>query len=118
MTYFRARRGHFVSVTVALTVLCSLIPVPVNAQAAQQPRIRLLVKVRTPIAKDIELALPLAGAMALTPGQSGNAQVETFLSRHSVRRIAPLYPDIVRLKKEQGLSDLEIANRTRQKFAR
>ena len=117
MTFFRTLRGHFVSVTVALAVLCSLIPTPVNAQAAKQPPIRLLVKVRTSLAKDIELALPLAGAMALTPGQSGNAQVEAFLSRHSVRRVAPLYPDIVRLKKEQGLSDLEIANRTRQKFA-
>lgn len=119
MTFFRVLRKHFVSATVALAVLCALIPAPVNAQAAkykQQP-IRLLVKVRTALAKDIELALPLAGAMALTPGQSGNAQVETFLSRHSVRSIAPLYPDIVRLKKEQGLSDLEIANRTRQKFA-
>ena len=119
MTFLRTLRGHFVSVTVALAVLCSLIPTPVNAQAAKykQSPIRLLVKVRSSLAKDIEFGLPLAGAMALTPGQSGNAQVEAFLSRHSVRRIAPLYPDIVRLKKEQGLSDLEIANRTRQKFA-
>jgi hypothetical protein len=118
MTFFRVLRKHFVSVTVALAVLCAL-PAPENAQAAKykQSPIRLLIKVRTALAKDIELALPLTGAMALTPGQSGNAQVEAFLSRHSVRSIAPLYPDIVRLKKEQGLSDLEIANRTRQKFA-
>src|SRR5271166_1519743 len=39
------------------------------------------------------------------------------MNRHSTRRMAPVYPEIVRLKREQGLSDLEIATRVRQRFA-
>jgi subtilisin family serine protease len=75
-----------------------------------------LVKVRPAFAKEIESALPVS-QMALTPGQSGNADLETFLSSHQIRRIRPLYPDIVRLKKT-GLTDIQIATLTREKFTR
>jgi Subtilase family/FG-GAP-like repeat/Domain of unknown function DUF11 len=75
-----------------------------------------LVKVRPAFAKELESALPV-NQMALTPGQSGNANVETFLSSHQIRRIRPLYPDIVRLKKT-GLTDIQIATLTRQKYTR
>lgn len=79
--------------------------------------VRVLVKVREPLAGEIEGALPLA-TMNLVPGQSGVAQVEAFLSRHHAQKLTPVYPDIVRLKKTQGASDLEIATNIRQKFAK
>lgn len=79
--------------------------------------VRLLVKVREPLAGEIEAALPLA-TMYLVAGQSGVPQVESFLSRHSAQKLTPVYPGIVKLKKTEGLSDLEIATSIREKFAK
>ncbi len=79
--------------------------------------VRLLVKIREPLAGEIEAALPLA-TLYLVAGQSGVPQVESFLSRHSVEKLTPVYPGIVKLKKTQGLSDLEIVTRIRGKFAK
>ena len=90
-----------------------------RSEAADTPRTtgKLLVKVRAPLAKSIESALPLQ-TMQLVAGQTGNAQIDRFLARYSVRRARPLYPDIVRLKKERGLTDLQIAATVRQRFDR
>ena len=92
-----------------------------QAQQAPTPRpqgpVRLVVKVHGTLAQNIESALPLA-EMALLPGQSGDPSIEDFMRRHGARRLAPLYPGIVRLKREQGLSDAEIAARMRQQFPR
>lgn len=109
-------RSQINIIGILLAAFVAVLPAAITTRGQEAP-IRLVVKVRGSMAGDIEPALPLSN-MTLAPGQSGNARVETFLNRHFARRIAPLYPDIVRLKKEQGLSDLEIAIRTRQRYAR
>ncbi len=87
---------------------------PSNYRASE---VRVLAKIKPSLAKQIESALPLSG-MLLLPGQSGNADVETFVSRHSVSRLVPLYPGIVKIKKQSGLTDLQIATSTREVFAK
>ncbi len=109
-------KRHLLGAVVIFIVLLGLIPQAVNGQVPAAP-VRVLVKVRSPLANEIEPALPVT-EMALVPGQSQNFRVETFLSRHSARRIAPLYPQIVRLKKATGLSDSEISTGIRQTYAR
>ena len=76
---------------------------------------RLIVKVQAPLAKSMELALPLQ-TMEIVAGETGNVHIDQFLSRFSVRKTHPLYPSIVRLKKQQGLTDLQIATAIRQRF--
>ena len=78
--------------------------------------IRVLVKVRAPLAQDIEAALPLSN-MTLVPGQPASARVQTFMTRHAPRKVTPMYPEIVRTKKVRGLSERQIADATRQRFA-
>jgi subtilisin family serine protease len=109
-------RRRLLTVAVTLIALFGLVA-SVAGIAGREQVVRVLVKVRSPLAKDIESALPLT-EMVLVPGLSGNAHVESFLSRHSARKIAPLYPEIVRLKNENGLSDIEIATGIRKRFAK
>ncbi len=109
-------KRQLLGAVVIFIVLLGLIPQAVNGQVPAAP-VRVLVKVRSPLANEIEPALPVT-EMALVPGQSQNSRVETFLSRHSARRIASLYPQIVRLKKATGLSDSEISTGIRQTYAR
>jgi len=88
-----------------------------RGDAAELPKSsgRLIVKVRTPLAKSIESALPLQ-TMEVVAGETGSARVDQFLSRFSVHKAHPLYPGIVRLKKRQGLTDLQIATTIRQRY--
>lgn len=54
--------------------------------------------------------------MELVAGQTESAQIDQFLSGHSAHKARPLYPGIVRLKKQRGLTDFRIATATRQKY--
>ena len=87
-----------------------------RAQAPAPSTQRIVVKLRSTLSASLEASLPLQ-QMFLTPGASGSQPVESFLTRHSVRRVAPLYPEIVRTKKTEGLTDLQIATRLQQRFA-
>jgi subtilisin family serine protease len=110
-------RRRFLSLAVTLILALSLTPSVAGTGGDESSAVRLLVKLRPVLAKEFESALPLMD-MTLAPGSSGNSQVENFLSRHAVRKITPLYPQMVRLKRVQGLSDLEIATGIRQKFGK
>src|SRR5262249_16952957 len=104
-----------------LAAACFLALLPFLSRVARgnepHARKRLIVKVRASLAKDIEASLPLS-TMALNPGQSGNATAEAFLGRHRVHKFSALYPGIVRLKKTQNLSDIQVASAVRQRFAK
>jgi subtilisin family serine protease len=86
------------------------------AQSPAPPIQRIVVKFRSSLATSVESALPLQ-QMYLTPGMSGSPQVESFLARYAAKKVAPLYPGTVRVKKIQGLSDFQIATQLRQQFA-
>jgi subtilisin family serine protease len=87
-----------------------------TAQTTATSPVRVLVKMRSSLAKDVESALPIQ-TMEVIAGQSGNARVDAFLLKHAAHKARPLYPGIVRAKKQRGLSDLQIATLTRQKYA-
>ena len=74
------------------------------------------MKLRPPLARQVESVSPAPSSStsksAFPPGASD------FLSRHSVRRLYPLYPQLVEAKRQSGLSDRELALRVRQRFAK
>jgi hypothetical protein len=111
-------RRRILRVLAALVVLLGVLPSTFRTFAAKpkQNAVRILVKIKASLASNIEAALPLTTDMMLIPGQSGSASVEAFLARRPVRKLAPLYPEIVRAKKKSGLTEFELATRTRQKF--
>jgi len=109
-------RRRLLALAVALFSFVSLVPSAVGTDTPERG-LRILVKLHSPLAQAIESALPLT-KMALLAGESGKADIEAFLSRHSIQKIAPLHPEIVRLKKTNGLSDLEIATGIRQRFVK
>src|SRR5579872_4766278 len=81
-----------------------------RSDAAESPKSsgKVLVKVRASLAQSIESVLPLQ-TMEIVSGKTGNARVDGFLSRYSVSKARPMYPGMTRLKKQKGLTDLQIA---------
>src|SRR5437588_3148989 len=78
---------------------------------------RVVVKLRAPLAADVEAELPM-NRLALSVGGAHSSRVQAFVARHPVRTLAPLYGDLVRIKKQTGLTEAEIVSRMKQKFAR
>ncbi len=78
---------------------------------------RVVVKLRAPLAADVEAELPMS-QLALSAGGAHSSHVQAFMARHPVRTVAPLYGDLVRIKKQTGLTEAEIVARVKQKFAR
>src|SRR5262245_25415110 len=86
---------------------------PAGIEAAPPPR-RAIVKLRTSLARQIEPALP--HSLQLTATSAVPTGASSFLTRHSVRRLFPLHPQLVEAKRESGLSDRELALRVRERF--
>src|SRR6266566_349123 len=113
---FARQRLRF-AVVAFMMLVCGATWAAQTVGVGSAPRhVRVLVKVRATLAQDIEAALPLPN-MTLMPGQAASARVQTFMTRHAPRKVTPMYPDIVRTKKVHGLSDRQIADATRQRFA-
>jgi subtilisin family serine protease len=55
--------------------------------------------------------------MALRPGQTGNARIEGFLRQYSASRLSPMYPGLIRAKKQHGWTDAQLAEHVRRRFA-
>ena len=96
-------------------MLCLLAIVGYSAQASSSPAAsqRVIVKLRSTFAKTVESSLPTT-SMTLVRGNS-STPVRTFMDRHAVARLKPVYPQIVRAKK-LGLTDLQIATGIRNRF--
>jgi subtilisin family serine protease len=88
-----------------------------------QATTRIIVKIKPSLAQETEAHLlntaaqPRQTAMYIRTGQSGNARIESFLRRHSAQQLSPLYPQMIRLKKQHGWSDAQLADHIRQRFA-
>ena len=95
----------------------SLLVISGRGQAPASLPLRVIVKVSPSLAKDLETALPLQ-SMELSAGRSGSVPIEAFLAKYSARKVRPVYPAMVRTKKRQRLTDLQIATTIRQKFAK
>ena len=87
------------------------------ASHAPSPTHRVAVKLRAPLAADVEAELPM-NRLALSAGGAHSSRVQAFMARHPVRTLAPLYGDLVRIKKQTGLTEADIVSRMKQKFAR
>ena len=85
-----------------------------NAQVPSGP-VKIVVKLRPALATAVESELP-AGTGALSAGALGATSGQAFLNRHRAQRVTPLYPRMVGLKKQTGLSDIQIAAGVRQRF--
>jgi len=112
----RSRRWFVVAALIGLACVC-LTLVRAAGQAPPRANVSVLVKVNAPFGKLIEASLPLQD-LELLAGQTGNQQIDSFMARHGVQKLAPLYPSIVKIKKQRGMSDLEIATGIRRRFAR
>src|SRR5689334_4927421 len=91
---------------------------PLLTHSTEIPRptvLKILVKLRAPMAQTIEAALPSQN-MALSAGAAKSVQINTFLSRYSARTLKPLYPELIRAKRLRGLTDFQLADGIRQKF--
>jgi subtilisin family serine protease len=87
-----------------------------TAARANSPQ-RVLVKLRAPLAQAVETALP-PQTMALSRNAVASPILGQFMTAHSGRLLRPLYPDLVKMKRARGLSDLEMATEVRQRFTR
>ena len=94
-----------------------------SSAASAQAATRIIVKIKPSLAQETETHLLNTAAQPRQPmniraGQSGNARIEGFLRRHSARQLSPLYPQMIRLKKQHGWSDAQLADHVRQRFAK
>jgi hypothetical protein len=92
---------------------------PAQSPAAGSPAPashRILVKLQPSLADEIEAELPVQ-AMELRRGQATGARARSFMGQHNPQRLAPLYPGMVRLKKQNGWNDARIASQVGQRFA-
>src|SRR6266700_4635514 len=105
-----------VTVAVLMMLVCGATWAAQTIRVHSAPRhVRVLVKVRAALAQDIESALPMSN-MTLVPEQAASALVQTFMTRHTPRKVAPLYPELVRTKKVRGLTNRQVADDTRRRF--
>src|SRR5215469_540355 len=108
-------RRVFVVSAALLAVVILVISGHAQAPASLPPHI--IVKVKVSFASNLESALPLQ-TMELVAGNTGSATIDTFLSKYSAHKIRPVYVNIVREKKQQGMTDLQIATVIRQKYSK
>src|SRR5579871_460094 len=93
----------------------------VSATTSEQATERIIVKIKPSLAREAEAQFSGTAQpglpMHIVAGKSGNARIEDFLQRQSARRLTPMYPQIIRLKKQHGWSDAQVAEHVRQRFA-
>jgi subtilisin family serine protease len=106
-----------VFVAAAALFVVSALVISGGAQAPANLPPNVIVKVNASFAKNLESGLPLQ-AMELVAGSTGSATIDAFLSKYSARKIRPVYANIVRTKKQQGLTDYQIATLIRQKYSK
>ena len=99
-------------------------PGPVQGQtppAPAQTNGRVIVKIKPSLAAETEAQFSstmAAKSMWIRAGQSGNARLDAFMQRQSAHQISPMYPEILRAKRQHGWSDEQIADHIRQHFAK
>jgi Subtilase family/Bacterial Ig-like domain (group 3)/FG-GAP-like repeat len=112
---------------IGLFMLCAVFASPglmqtqTAAAGPAQTTDRIIVKIKPSLARETEAqmtgATPSVQVAHIHAGQSGNARIEGFLRRHSAQQLSPLYPQMIRLKKQHGWSDAQVAEHIRQRFA-
>jgi hypothetical protein len=81
---------------------------------------QIIVKIKPSLASETERQLSNVAAdqpMKIRASQSGSPRIISFLGRYGVRQLTPLYPQMIRAKKQHGWSDAQLAENIRQHFA-
>jgi subtilisin family serine protease len=81
---------------------------------------QIIVKIKPSLASEAERQLsnvPAGQPMRIRVGQGGTPRIITFLGRYGARQLTPLYPQMIRAKKQHGWSDAQLAENIRQHFA-
>jgi subtilisin family serine protease len=79
---------------------------------------RVIVKLRSALDQGMARATDLdAGSVNIAAAGAASPALASLIGRHGVRAAAPLYAARLRVKAGQGVSDAQIAARTRQSFA-
>jgi len=81
----------------------------IQAQAAAAPVApasgQIIVKIKPSLALEAERQLSNVAAgqpMKIRAGQGGNPRIISFLGRYDARQLTPLYPQMIRAKKQHG----------------
>ena len=96
---------------------------PMRAQAPAAPvqtTGRIIVKIKPSLASETETQLSHVAPgqpMKIRAGQGGSPRIISFLGRYGARQLTPLYPQMIRAKKQHGWSDAQLAENIRQHFA-
>ncbi|HLW54739.1 MAG TPA: Ig-like domain repeat protein [Candidatus Angelobacter sp.] len=81
---------------------------------------KIIVKLKPSLAHAVEADLsstvPLQ-EMHVDTGKAGNPDVQSFMQRHSLHRLSPLFPQIIRQRQKHGWSDAQYADHLHQRFA-
>src|SRR6476646_10643660 len=80
---------------------------------------RIIVKIKPSLASEAERQLSNVAAgqpMRIRAGQGGTPRIISFLGRYGARQLTPLYPQMIRAKKQHGWSDAQLAENIRQHF--
>lgn len=80
----------------------------------QGPR-QILVKVKAPLAKDLESALPDRGR-EVQFGNLRGVEALRFFANHPVKKLSALHPGLIHLRRKTGWSDAQIAKHLRTAF--
>jgi subtilisin family serine protease len=81
---------------------------------------RIIVKLKPTLAQQAEAefsATTPIQQMHIRPDQAPSAPVAGFIRRYSAHQLSPMYPEIIRVKKQHGWSDAQFAEHIRQRFA-
>jgi subtilisin family serine protease len=84
-------------------------------QTPPLPTKRLVVKIKAPMVRQIENALPSASMELDDPARVLRPD---WFHKFGVRKIKALYPELVRARKQTGLSESQLADRVRARFPR
>lgn len=91
-----------------------------SAPAATQQPDRIIVKIKSTLADQIEAEFPAtmpARQMHLAAAQTSNPRLRSFFSHYSATQLSPMYPEIIRARKQHGWTDAQFAEHIRQHFA-
>jgi subtilase family protein/Big-like domain-containing protein/VCBS repeat protein len=80
---------------------------------------RIIVKIKPALAQQIEAEFPATmpvQQMHINPSQTRNARLRNFMTRHSTTRLSPMYPEMIRARKQHGWDDAQFAEHIRQRF--
>ncbi|MCU1221070.1 MAG: Cell wall/surface repeat protein, partial [Candidatus Angelobacter sp.] len=121
----KAARRNYLAVIVYLIVCLALAgAVQIQAQTSTNSAVgsteRIIVKIKHSLAVEAEAQLSNANPgqpMQIRAGRAGGSRIDFFLRRQSARQLSPLYPEVIRAKKQHGWSDAQLAEHIRQHFA-